>query len=209
MAGTPPFSAAPNQTSNKTSGWTPKIIYSYQNIDSNSWALVDVNENVFDVIEAGGVGKKGNYILPNDYFNNPNINQGRVIKITMHFFRDFDGENISFKTGLIENSTEDWYMADFSNTVTIAGGGGGDCYCKYECYFNVLETTAPTIFLQVIGDIQVQKNTSGDLGLMSIRRGAILTPGFGEKYKLAIVNRMNPMDSNPIRVTNLIVEEIG
>jgi hypothetical protein len=206
MAGTPPFSAAPNQISNKTSGWTPKIIYSYQNFDSP--APVETNENVFDIIESYGVGKKGNYILPDNYFNNPNINQGRVIKITMHFSRVFDGENIVFKTGLIEESTGDWYMAEFNNTVAI-DGGEGTCYCKYECYFNVFETTAPSIFLQVIGDIQAQKNLSGDLRLTSIQNGVVLTPGYGVEYKLAIVNRMNPMVANPIRVANLIVEEIG
>jgi hypothetical protein len=207
MAGIPPFSAAPNQISNKTSGWTPKIIYSYQNVDSP--APVDRNENVFDIIESYGGCKKGNYILPENYFNNPNINQGRVIKITMHFFREFDGENISFRTGLIENSTGDLFTADFNNTVTIAGGGGGVCYCKYECYFNVFETSNPDVLLQVVGDIQVQKNTSGDLGLMSIVQGLVLNPGYSAQYKLAIVNRISPIVSTPIRVTNLIVEEIG
>lgn len=204
MAGIPTISAAPNQTSNKTSGWTPKIIYSYQNINSDSWALVGENQNVFDIIQATGVANKGSYILPSNYFNNPNANQGRVIKITMHFVMEFDGSNIRFKTGLIENSTGDWYMADFNNNVTIASGGG-ECYCKYECYFNVFETTSPDVILQVVGDIQVQQNTSGDLGLMSIRNGAYLAPGFGVEYKLAITNRM----SSSIKVTNLIVEEIG
>jgi hypothetical protein len=200
MAGIQMFSEAPNQISNQTLGWTSKTIYSYQNIIGTS---VNHNDNVFDIIASSNVGVKGNYIFPSEYFMKPNPNQGRVIKITMHFYLEFEERGVDFRTGLLDASTaQPW-------TITTQGfpnaSGGGTCYCKYEHYLNVYENSGPERFLQITGDVRFQQSQAGNLSSNAINDEIQLTSGFGPEYTLLVVNRTD----GSITVTNLIVEEIG
>lgn len=201
MAGIPLFSEAPNQISNQTLGWTSKTIYSYQNYLG---LTVAHTENAFEVITANGLGEKGDYIFIPEYFMKPNTNQGRVIKITMHFYLDFAETTVEIRTGLIDTSVPQDYLITPQNSVTIASGGG-NCYCKYECYLNVYENSGPQRWLQAIGDIRIQKNLAGDLASSAISNEIELTPGLAVEYALVVSNRCLA----PIKVTNLIVEEIG
>jgi hypothetical protein len=202
MPAPPNFSAAPNQTSNLTSGWTSKTIYSYQDFARNS--AVNQDDDVFKVVPSNVFLQKGSSTFAPNYFATPNINQGRSIKITMYFAYDFDGQTIEMQTGLVDINTSTSYIINPFNAVTVDSTGGLG-FGKYECYINVFDNLVGSVIMQATGAAVVQTDAVGRLRSMAINGDVVLSSGFSAYYRLSIINK----SSQKIFPTNVLVEEIG
>lgn len=201
MPAFPIFTAAINQASNTTFGWTSKALYVYQAGPDGTKVFEDAD--VFNAISSDGYWYKGNSLFKSGYFNTPNVNQGRAIKITMYFFMDFLGQTIEMQTGFKEQSTGDTYFINAANSVEV-GTESGSSYCKYECYLNVYDTGA-NIDLQATGQAIIQADSAGRVRTMAINGKTTLTPGLFTDYNLNIINKTG----FPIFISNLLIEEIG
>lgn len=201
MPAPPIFKAAINQASNTTFGWTSKTLYVYQ--ASSNAVKVFEDDDVFTTLITDGYWQKGNTFFKGGYFNTPTINQGRIVKITMYFQMELQGQTIEMQTGFKDQATNTEYLINQSNSFSI-DTGGGTSYCKYECYLNVYDA-AGSAELLATGQALVQTDTGGRVRTMAINNSTTLGGGFGADYKLTIINKTGA----PIFINNLLVEEIG
>jgi hypothetical protein len=201
MPAAPIFKSAINQASNGTFGWTSKTLYAYQ--ASSNPVKVFEDTDVFSTLIADGYWQKGSVLFKTPYFITPNSNQGRLIKITMYFQMELQGQTIEMRTGLRDQATSNEYVVNQSNSFSI-DGGGGTSYCKYECYLNVYDASGSAELLAT-GQALAQTDTGGRVRSMAINNSTTLGGGFGADYSLTIINKTGA----PIFINNLLVEEIG
>jgi len=193
------FSSGPNQISNLTSGWTPKIIYSFQMPDSAA-PLVAPDGSVFGATSGIG-GSKGSISLLASYFEKPNINSGRTIKITMYFRITQANSAVNLKIGLDEVGVGKYLISP--SHVGSVSNDGNTSYCRFECFLNVYDT-GTNIRLQVNGGIIFPYNSTYDTRATSTSDITVLTNGY-VPYDLYIESAC----ASDIYPSSIIVEEIG
>lgn len=194
-----PFKAAPNQTSNLTSGWTSKVLYSFQ-AAADIAPVVSSDADVFTTLASFADGQKGSINFLGNYFRTPSINSGRTIKITMYFQVNRENENVSFFTGLFSSGGKDLIEPTL---VGQTDSDGGPSICRYESFINVYDFDGG-VWLQVDGSIIFPYNNSFITKATMFSAKRSLTGGY-IPYSLYLENRCN-IDTP---ILSVLVEEIG
>ena len=190
---------SPDKTSHNTIGWTSKVLFNYQY--TGGQGVLDGDE-IFTQINTSGVNYKGSYQLPEGYFNYPNVNSGRTLKISMNFLRPFDDNRVRIDTGLYDVNNDISYPVQPEN-VGYTQADSGNSLCKYECYLTHLYSSDH--YLQVIGSVVFPRSAAGITVMTTMWNQVKLDYGINTPFRLFLGNRCE----STISVVNLIVEEIG
>ena len=190
---------SPDRISRQTSGWTTKVLYNYQFPGGTS---VSDGDDVFTQIGVVNVNIKGSYELPEGYFNYPNVNSGRTLKISMNFTRPFDDNRVRIDTGVFDVNNASYHIVA-PQWVGYTQSEGGESFCKYECYLSHLEYNSEH-YLQVIGSVVFPRSAAG-ITCMTTTWDTVQLNGITTPFRLFVGNRCE----STISVKNLIVEEIG
>jgi hypothetical protein len=198
--------ATPDKTNHDTKGYTSKVIFNYQTISGIS--VVDGDE-IFKTIIDNGNGKsfKGSNIIPRGYFRDCD---GRTLKITMYFYKELDGNNMSLLQGLLDRDNHVFNEVATPTFLTGTSGIGDRTLAKYECvissFFDPGFVPSGQYYIQGIGNITYANSHDGTSMIMQpYKDGNPLSGGITSEYELSIINNNN----NDINVVSLIVEEIS
>ena len=200
MAGSPNtlWKATPNKTDHLTKGFTSKVLYNFQ------WTTgveVPDNDDVFGRIQGFGKNTKGNFHLPEYYFNG---DDGQGLKITMYFLKLVDGNDMSLNQSLLERPWSDEVLIASPIYTTTIDSGGEPTLSKYECYLTKFTVPADATYIQATGNIiYSQKGNGGDVAMTPFNNYAAIVPNRG--YDLYIRNKCQDI----IKVVSLMVEEIS
>lgn len=194
-----PWIATPNKTDHLTSGFTSKVIYNYQYAGG---VTVSSGDQVFYVIKNSlGKNYKGTNILPENYFAG---DDGRTFRISMYFFKAYDGTDIDLRQRLVDRSNNVIYEYPFS-TYTI-GTDSGATLVKYEVYLSYFyETNNPIYATAAMGSMFFHNKPDGNNVIMlQLTADQDLTNGTSPVYEIEIKNA-----GGEITPVSLMIEEIS
>ena len=197
-----PWKASPNKTDHLSKGYTSKVLFNY---NFNDGVEVGDGQRIINtIINSFGENYKGSNTLPPFYFED--IDDGRCFRISMYFFKKFDGQAIDV-TQIIRDAKDgiDYTVAAQTQTIgmkTVVG----ETLCKYEIYINEYKDVGTaTNFISGVGSIFFAEDPNGTNAAMLSLLGVINLGGLDDPFDLDIVNNCKAS----IRVINVMIEEIS
>lgn len=195
-----PWIATPNKTDHLTQGFTSKILYNYQ---YTGGVGVENGNEVFEVIKNSfGKNFKGTNGLPANYFAG---DDGRTLKISMYFFKTYDGTDINLRQQLYDTVNYITYHYDFDYSYTVATDTGSTLV-KYEVYLTYFyETTNPAYATSAIGSMFFHNKPDGNnMVMLQLNTSNDLSNGTSPAYEVKIYN-----NGGTIYPVSLMIEEIS
>jgi hypothetical protein len=197
----------PNKTDHSTNGYTSKIIFNFQGTQTET--EVSASDDIIKEILNSGKnikysGKKN--FFPRNYFNNAD---GRTLRISMYYLKEFDGNDVNLVLQLFNEGTS----ATFEFFLDAAGpyeNVGGYGLVKYECYFSVFyDGNIPTYIAQANGSVMYSLPSGGgssyNAKMLQMSEYNDIGSIVADEFTIKIIN----LNGAKISPTSLMIEEIS
>jgi hypothetical protein len=192
------WQSTPNKIDHLKPGYTSKVIFLYNRV-ATGLGIADT-QDIFQTIQGAANNFKGDARLPNGYFNKYS---GQSFKITLHFYKKLDHQDVYLTAGLYDSDADVLY--DVVSNTGPTSGSGSLTLVKYEFIITKMYDGHNDAIL-TNGSITYSNMPDGSgLFMIPISGSAILPDGVTPSYSFQIINNCGDY----IAVTHLMVEEIS